>query len=345
MQIDITTILNKLYSIIKEFLSCLKKHVLVIQLVFAIGSILICSYTLYVWYRIPHKSVTYTTHTVGCIGKPKCKIIAMMDYGDKELKADSIGFFIRIQHHFREDSPFLFKGKVLGENVERKTRYSKEYEPLYYKYGSTIDSISTVYKSTITLQSNLYDRSIPKDRENWSNQKDITIWRKATITNKNTTKNESWFYLKRLLKPFSDKACLMEHRLRTSHDNFSPKWNTKGDVSKLDFELKIGNNDFIECDEIKIRFNGPYNLASINIKPDEISYDYISFTNPLKLKAIRKNGLNFYASFPIPEKIQQARITFMMIIIPLLISYLIYLLGKLTHRAIYKEMRLSERKG
>lgn len=327
---SIIVILNYLFSVIKVFLSWLKKHILLIQLAIATCCIVFCSILLYVWYRIPQKTVTYTTQTLGCIGRPKCKILAVMNYGNGDVVEDSIGFSIKILHPFKENAPYLFRGNVFGEDVARKDRYIKEYEPLCYNYSSAIDSISTLYKSIITLESNLYNGIKPKTKEVWSNEREVAIWHKPIIVkNKTNTENESWFYLKRKTWDWSVDTLCLEHRLLNSYDNFFPKWSSKGDVSKLNFKLKIENYGFIECDEIMIRFNGPYNLSSITMEPDEKGYDYIRFTNPFKLEVISKNGLGFYASFPIPEKIQQARIAAIMIIIPILISWLLYILNRM----------------
>lgn len=118
------------------------------------------------------------------------------------------------------------------------------------------------------------------------------------------------------------------HGLKTDLDNFSPKWYSVGDASKLDFRLNLNLRDLIDCQEVLIKFNGPFTLASITMEPDNKGYNYISFTNPYKLHIIGKKGLNFYASFPQMEKIQQIRITVILLIFPILISWLIFLINK-----------------
>lgn len=328
----VMVIIGKLFSMIRIFLSWLKKHILWIQFVVAMCCIIFCLSLFYIWNRTPYKSVTYTTKMYGCVGKLKCKILAIMDYGSENIKNDSTGFYIIMFHPFREHSPYLFKGDAAG-----KERYLEEYEPLCYRYCSVIDSISILYKSIITLESNLYDVVKPKDREIWSNEKDFVIWHQPSIVrNKTTSESESWFYLKHKTRESHGDTIGMGHRLLTSYDNFFPKWSSKGNVSKLKLRLKINNYGLIDCEEITIRFNGGYNLYSISPEPDEKGSDYIRFTNPFKLKVICKNGLELYSYFPDLEGMQQTRITVLVvIIIPLLLTWLLY---------IRKKMVLAQRK-
>ena len=323
MRKSIIAVIDISFSMARTFFSWLKKHLLWIQLVVATCCIILSLSLFYTWYRIPYKSVTYTTKIYGCVGDSKCKIIAVMNYGNENIKTDSTGFYVVMFHPLKEHSPYLFKG-----NSARKERYIEEYEPLCYEYCSVIDSISTLYKSTITLESNLYDVARPKDREVWANKKDLVIWHQPTIVrNKTISENESCFYLKHKKRDSCGDTIGMGHRLLTSYDNLFPKWFSKGDVSKLKFELNISNYGLIDCEEITIRFNGAYNLYSISLEPDEKGSDYIRFANQFKLKVICKNGLALYSSFPELERMQQARIAVLItIIIPLLLSWLLYII-------------------
>ncbi|WP_321978520.1 hypothetical protein [Prevotella sp.] len=252
-----------------------------------------------------------------------------MNYGN-DVRIDSTGFIFILYHPLRANSPSLFNGDILG-TMRRKT-YTTEYEPLCYKYCSVIDSVSTLYKSTISIESNLYDTIKTKDKEKWENKREVTIWHHpVSIINRNVSESECWFYMKRLQKHWNFNIDTIEvaHGLKTDLDNFSPKWYSVGDASKLDFRLNLNLRDLIDCQEVLIKFNGPFTLASISMEPDNKGYNYISFTNPYKLHIIGKKGLNFYASFPQMEKIQQIRTTVLLLIFPIFISWLIFLINKI----------------
>lgn len=77
---------NDVCSIINTVFYLTKKYHLMILFLIVIGCIVFCSHLLYIWYRVPHKSVTFTTNVVGCIGNPKCKIIALMNYGNEKQR-------------------------------------------------------------------------------------------------------------------------------------------------------------------------------------------------------------------------------------------------------------------
>ena len=321
---------NKVCSIAKAIFLCVIKHNLSLQLCIYVCGILLCSVLFFLWYRVPHRTVNYNIKTLGCIGEPKCKIYAKMNYGYKNIPKDSLGYSIEILHPFKENPPYLFKGNVFGTDIARTKKYFEEYEQLTHQYPDAIDSISTLYKSVITQEANFYDKIKNRDSENWVNSKGTIIYKYPTrIKSKTVCENETWFYLKR--KMFIDTIPL-SHKLHTSFER--PKWFSKGDISKLDFELKFNLYNLMECEEINIHFNGPYSLYSIDIEPDKKKYDHISYTNPFKLEIIHKKGLRLCASFPIFERMQQTRITAILIIIP-------FLLSRLPH--ILKEIMITQR--
>lgn len=321
----INMVKDKFCFLIKVLFLWLRRHKLSIQMVMALCSIICFSYLFFIWYRVPHRTVTYTIKTYGCIGYPKCKILVNMNYGYKDIPKDTLGCSIKILHPFQRNSPYLFKGFKLSSHTPRVKEYYKEYEPLCYKYPSSIDSISTLYKSIVSQEADFYDEIKSKDDEYWSNSREILIYKHPTqIKNKKVIENETCFYLKRYTG--IDTIHIFQ-KLCSSFD--CPKWFSKGDVSKLDCEIKFETYNLVECDEINIRFNGPYSLYSKNIEPDKDGYDYISYTSPFKLEVIHQKGLKFCALFPMFERMQQTRIAVLMIIIPILLSWLLYILRKM----------------
>lgn len=324
MKIAMSFVWNKNRYITKVIILWLRRHSLSLQLFALVFGLLLCSFFLYLWYRVPHRTVSYDIKTYGCIGYPKCKILAEMDYGYKDIPIKSLGYSIEILQPFRENQPYLFGGNINGTNVARVKEYYNEYKPLCYKYPSAIDSILTLYKSEITQEADFYDKIRGRDNECWSNDNGIIKYQHPTQTCKRVSKNETWFYVKRNMS--IDKITL-NHELHTSFER--PKWFSKGDISKLDFELKLNLYNLMECEEINIHFNGPYSLYSIDIEPDKKKYDCICYTNPFKLEIIHREGLRLCASFPVFERMQQTRITAILIIIPFLLSRLTHILNKI----------------
>lgn len=315
--------LTSVYPVVKRN-SCL------FFLVVTISIVILSIYVLFLLYQVPSKTVTFETKTFGCVGYPSYYISAAMNYGDSQSQNDSTGFQIKIRHPFVANAPYLFRGNIIGEGVLRRDEYIKEYEPLCNRYCDVIDSISTLYKSIIAAGSNVYAYTSVKDMECWMNNSDVAIWRRTTEKKHGLIKSESWYYMKRKSRT-NDTLCL-EHRLTIPYDNFYPKWYSCGDVSKLEFKLKLNDYDLLECKGIFIKFNGPYILASTTMEADKQGYDYFLITNPYKLKIISRKGLSMYASFPKLEKLQHIRITVLMLVIPLIMSLGGYLLKRYLNR-------------
>lgn len=320
------SLFQKIYLRIRVFLWWVIKHIWKVQLLVAICTILSCSYLLSVWYGASQKTITYTIKTHGCIGTPKCKILGVLNYSGT-AKMDTTGFFAILRHPFRKHSPFLFKNNVFESNTSRRN-FIDEYEPLCNKYASAIDSISTLYKSIVNIETNSYytSRIKTENQEFLRNEQENITYKQPIFVCKNKVESECWFYMKRLQEYWGlqEDTISMQHSLSMA---FPIKWYSFGDISKLNFHLKLNflYGD-VECEEITILFKGPYSLASVTMEPDEKGYSYISFKNPYKLQVISRRGLSFFVSFPNMEKIQNTRIACLLVIFPFLISWLIYII-------------------
>lgn len=88
-------------------------------------SVIFCNlYYLAIWYRIPHKEISYNVEVAGCIGYPSCAVFLGMDYSDCDVSNnEQLGAILHIKHPFRKHSPFLFVGVVDRISMEsRKER-------------------------------------------------------------------------------------------------------------------------------------------------------------------------------------------------------------------------------
>lgn len=299
-----------------------------------VATIVICNlYYLAIWYRIPHKEITYNVKVVGCIGYPSCAVFLGMDYSDCDVcNNEQLGAILHIKHPFRKHSPFLFMGVVdhiFKEN--RRERYKKYYEPLAQYDSLLCNKISTVYSSNIYITSNLYDAVGSNDAEMWTDDQLLTIRKfKSKNFKSNGISSENWFYLQRLPNsfPFDEGFVIIRSQLYNSFDNFKPSFKSKGDISKLDCKVKLNFDSCISCDTIIINTIGPIDLISINVKPDNISFNKIEFYDKGKISQIRKNGLRFYAEFPEAQKIQNIRIAILILLLPFWLTLLLQLLRR-----------------
>lgn len=289
-------------------------------------------YFLNIWYQTPHKRITYSANVVGCIGSPTSKVYLGMDYGDDADTSDSLGAILFISHKYRKRSPYLFRGIVDPISQEsRKDRYRNFYAPLANYNLDKCDSISTVYCSKITISSSLYDVVNNTQNEKWTEDKLLTIRiKKPQNSNRNTITSESWFYLSRLPNSYPDEygEVILCSGLNNDFDNFKPNWHSKGDLSKLDCQLSLKLDDLHGCDTIEINTVGPFDLKSISIIPDSLSFNRIIFYNQDKIKAIRKKGLHLYAEFPEASKLQNFRMAILLIVLPFVLTWIIYLIKK-----------------
>lgn len=314
-----------------------------------VGTIVICNlYYLAIWNRIPHKEINYNVKIAGCIGYPSCSIYLGMDYSDCDVVANEyLGAILSIKHHFSKNSPFLFMGVVDHISMEkRKDRYKEFYEPLLLYDSLLCNKISTVYSTSIDISSNLYDAVNSSDDEIWTNEFLLTTRKfKSRRFKHNGICSENWFYLQRLpnSSPYGEGSVILCSQLYNTYDNFKPILFSKGDISKLDCIIRLNLDSRIECDTILINTIGPIDLAAISIKPDNISFNLIEFTDKGKLNQIRNNGLRFYAEFPEAQKIQNIRIAILILILPFWLTLLLRLISREVHslrKILQRKLRL-----
>lgn len=296
-------------------------------------------YYLAIWYRIPHKEVCYNAKVAGCIGNPSCTVFLGMDYSDCDVSNnEQLGAILHIKHPFRKDSQFLFVGVVDHTFMEsRKERYKEYYEPLA-QYDSLLCSrISTVYATRLDITSNLYDGVDSNDAETWDNDQLLTIRKfKSKNLKSNGISSENWYYLQRLPNSFPCDFgfVIIQSKLYDSFDNFKPSLLSKGDISKLDCKIQLNIDSCISCDTIIINSVGPIDLISVNVVPDNISFNQIEYYDKNKILQIRKNGLRFYSEFPEAQKGQNVRIAVLILILPFWLTLLLKLLWKEVKSAI-----------
>lgn len=303
-------------------------------------------YYLTIWYRIPHKEIFYKIKIAGCIGYPTCGIYLGMDYSEFDVvDNERLGAILLISHPFRKHSPYLFKGVTDHITMEKRTdRYKELYEPLLLFDSTLCNKISTVYSTRIDISSNLYDGISSKDDETWSTEQLLTTRKfKSRNFKHNGISSENWYYLHRLpdSSPHDEGSVILCSQLYNTYDNSKPRVFSKGDISKLDCIIKLDLDSRIECDSIIINTFGPVDLKSINITPDNVSFNQIEFNDKNKIKQIINNGLRFYAEFPEAQKIQNIRIAILILFLPfwltllfkLIIKEIQYLRGNITHRS------------
>lgn len=299
-----------------------------------VASIVISNlYYLAIWYRIPHKEVCYNVKVAGCIGYPSCAVFLGMDYSDCDVSNnEQLGAILHIKHPFIKSSPFLFVGVVDYLSMEnRKDRYRKYYDPLVLYDSLLCNKISTVYSTRLDITSNLYDGVGSNDTETWIKDQLLTIRKfKSKNFKCNGISSENWYYLQRLPNSFpcDEGFVIIRSKLYNSFDNFKPSFKSKGDISKLDCKVKLNFDSLVDCDTIIINTVGPIDLKSINVIPDDISFNQLVFLDKEKISQIRKYGLRFYAEFPEAQKIQNIRMAILILILPFWLTLLLKLLRK-----------------
>lgn len=270
------------------------------------------------WNEESHRKVSINIEDVGHLGEPSCSVKLYMNYTYDTSARDSVGCYTYIYHPYYEHSPYLF-AKSAFNNVDGRDRYNKEYVPLYEYCPFAVDQISSVFKSTITTSSDLYNLN-PESRENWYCYENAIAWVKKDIQD-NVEKSIMWSYLKRWQSKYKEGCyCVLVNNVNMCYENNYLRWLANKDVSKLEFHLDLSTN-CIKCDTLLINFYGSYSLNSITVEPDAKTYSSIAYVDSANIAQIQQMGLDFSVSFPSVEKFQNTRIQLLYAIaIPIFLS-------------------------
>lgn len=294
------------------------------------GAIMFDLYYLSIWYRIPHKEVHYNANIAGSIGSESCTVYLGMDYSDEPFyHKEQLGAKLTIKHACRSNSPCLFQKT---NDCFRNNRIREFYESLFHYDSILCNRISTVYSTRIDILSNLYDFTIPHDQEIWTKDHLVAIRKFKSLDIKRNlpsgTSSETWFYLERLPASHScnNHIIALCSQSYNNFDHFKPRLNSKGDISKLDCKICLNLDSRLDCETIIINTVGPIELISVNISPDIISFNKFIYSDKTKILQIRENGLRFYAEFPEAQKIQNLRISILLLVLPIWITLLIKLI-------------------
>lgn len=270
------------------------------------------------WNEESHRNVSINIEDVGHLGEPSCSVKLYMNYTYDTSSRDSVGCYTYIYHPYYEHSPYLF-GKSLFDNTDGRDRYNEEYAPLNEYCPFAVDQISTVFKSTITTSSDLYNLN-PKSRENWYCNENAIAWVRNDIQD-NVEKSNMWSYLKRWKSKYKEGCyCVLVNNVNMCYENNYLRWLANKDVSKLEFRLNLNTNR-IKCDTLFINFYGSYSLNSITVEPDAKTYSSFAYVDSAKIAQIQQMGLEFSIFFPGVEKFQNTRMNWLLaIVIPVLLS-------------------------
>lgn len=96
--------------------------------------------------------------------------------------------------------------------------------------------------------------------------------------------------------------------------------------------------------ELKVNFGGPTEFFAMNPEPDVMTVSGFEFTDPLKLRQIMRDGIEFHAKFPQTESLQSARIFVVTTLISIFTS-LVFTLGYQIIKAKYDKGKLRRSKG
>lgn len=309
--------LESAFRIIKRILF-LKGYIWPVCLIASLVILIILIKFGYEWNEESHRNVSINIEDVGHLGEPSCSIKLYMNYSYDSSARDSAGCYTYIYHPYHEHSPYLF-GTSLFDNTDGRDRYNKEYVPLYEYCPFAIDQISTVFKSTITTSSDLYNLR-PESSEKWYCFENAIAWVRKDIQ-ENVEKSNMWSYLKRWrTKQKEGCYCVLVNNINMCYENKYSRKLANKDISKLEFHLDL-NTNHIKCDTLLINFYGSYSLNSITVEPDTKTYTSIAYVDSAKIAQIQQMGLEFSTVFPGVEKYQKKRMLFLLsIAIPILMS-------------------------
>lgn len=301
-------------------------------------SISILNYGLYCyveWNKEKYKDVNICVSDIGHLGKPTCSVKINMNYGNDDIPKEELGYNVCVYSPQRPNAPLLF-GFNPFDYTNGKDKYREEYDAINSKYPQETQRISTIIKTVIETSSTFYDKIITSNFDSLKESNKIIIRQKGAYSN-NNSKLDTWFYLSRDIKQY--EGSILSSNRYVDYDCCSPRWFHKGNISKLHFKYRF-KGKYIPCDTLAFNFYGPYTLYSISETPDSISYVSFLFTDSLKLENIMSNGLQFYSTFPMSEGLQQTRVSLLLLVIPLLLSAIIYMLKKIFRRKNVEAIRL-----
>lgn len=127
----------------------------------------------------------------------------------------------------------------------------------------------------------------------------------------------------------SDSPSLFASNIQNRGALSTPHWLNLSDISQGYYVVNLKSTTFNDL-KLVLDFNGVTNFSTLNPLPDYQTMTAITYTDPIKIKQIKKNGLMFHASFPEMQNKQSVRIfvltTMMTLIIGLLLKDLLFLI-------------------
>lgn len=87
----------------------------------------------------------------------------------------------------------------------------------------------------------------------------------------------------------------------------SPNWYSLFDISQSYFDIKL-LGESIDSITLKFDFVGATDFSQMDPKPDAIDMSSITFSDPVKIAQIKKNGLMFHAHFKEKDGVQKIRL-------------------------------------
>lgn len=302
---------------------------------FLLSILFINLYYLSAWYRIPHKEIHFEVQANGYVGNPSCTVYLGMNYGDNYCKIDSLGAYIIIDYPFKGISCSCTKQLCITDNVICLS-------------SNSIKDISSIFHTVITMKSNLSDVMRPISKGAQYSLPFVNI-NQLPVNNiaLNSTIAETYFNVlpeKRQYNCSCYNGVTLLANAQTDVDFINPGFESKGDISKLDCMVTIDIDERISCDTVTFYSVGPFSCFSANVEPDYVSFNKIAYFSPDKINRIKKNGLRFYSEFPEAAKLQNFRISLLLIAIPIILTSIFSLAYQLfkKHKRYIKIYYLKE---
>ena len=109
--------------------------------------------------------------------------------------------------------------------------------------------------------------------------------------------------------------------------NLSPKLFSNWDVTQANYHIALKHKN-IKCDTLSIDFEGATLFSDMYPSPDRITMNSIEFTEPDKISAIVRNGLDFHAEFIELKELSAFRMFLLTAIVSILIALLTTVIAK-----------------